>query len=92
MAEFTLHYGFYKGTIGYSFKKRACCPNIADQLKILTDRFNDSVGKYDKLQSESVIPKNCNSLLFNRIINLKRNIFSNACYIRREMLVICPVP
>ena len=68
------------------------CPNIADQLKILTDQFDDFVGKYDKLQSELVISKNCNSLLFNRIINLERNAFSNAHYIRRKMLVINPVP
>ena len=26
------------------------CSNIADQLKILTDRFDDFVGKYEKLQ------------------------------------------
>ena len=38
------------------------CSNIADQLKILTDWFNDFVGKYDKLQSELVILKNSNSL------------------------------
>ena len=70
------------------------CPNIADQLKIFTYRFDDFVGKYDdnKLQSELVISKNCNALLFNRIINLKRNAFSNAHYIRREMLMINPLP
>ena len=68
------------------------CPNIADQLKIPTDWFNDFAGKYDKLQSELVISKICNSLLFNRIINPERNTFSNAHYIRREMLVINPVP
>ena len=68
------------------------CPNIADQLRILTNRLDDFVGKYDKLQSELVISKNCNSLLFNRIINLGRNGLSNAHYIRREMLVINPVP
>ena len=70
------------------------CPNIADQLKIFTYQFDDFVGKYDdnKLQSELVISKNCSALLFNRIINLQRNAFSNAHYIRREMLVINPVP
>ena len=68
------------------------CPNIADQLKILTDQFDDFVGKYDKLQSELVISKNCISLLFNRIINLERNAFSNAHYIIRKVLVINPVP
>ena len=37
------------------------CSNITDQLKVITDRFDDFVGKYEKLQSELVISKNCNS-------------------------------
>ena len=60
------------------------CPNIADQLKILTDQFDDFVGEYDKLQSELAISKNCNFLLFNRIINLERNAFRNAQYIEKK--------
>ena len=66
--------------------------NIADQLKVLTDRFDDFASKYDKLQSELVISRNCNSLLVNRIINLERSALSNAQYIRKEMLEINPVP
>ena len=31
------------------------CLNLANQIKSLTDRFNDFVGKYEKLQSELVI-------------------------------------
>ena len=68
------------------------CSNIVDQIKILTDRFDDFVDKYEKLPSELVISWNCNSLLVNRIINLERNALSNAQYIRREMLEINPVP
>ena len=37
------------------------CSNITDQLKVITDRFDDFVGKHEKLQSELVISKNCNS-------------------------------
>ena len=66
--------------------------NIADEIKTLTNRFNDFAGKYEKLQSVLVISKNCNSLLVNHIINLERNTFSNAHYLRREMLEINPVP
>ena len=65
--------------------------NIADQIKTLTEWFDEFVGKYEKLQSEIVISKNCNSLLVNHI-NLERNALSNAQYTRREMLVINPVP
>ena len=31
------------------------CSNIADQIKTLTERFDEFVGKYEKLQSELVI-------------------------------------
>ena len=34
----------------------------ADQTKTLTNRFDDFVGKYEKLRSELVISKNCNCL------------------------------
>ena len=68
------------------------CSNTADQLKIFTDRFDDFIGKYDKLQSELVISNNCNSLLFNRIINLERETFSNPQYLRKKILVTNPAP
>ena len=68
------------------------CSNVTDQLKILTDWFDDFVGKYNKLQSELIISKNCNSSLVNRIINLERNALSNTQCIRREMLELNPVP
>ena len=68
------------------------CSNIADQIKTLTEQFDEFVGIYEKLQSELVISKNIDSLLVNRIINLERNALSNAKYIRREMLEINPVP
>ena len=54
------------------------CSNIANQLKIRTDRFDDFTGKYDKLQSELVTSKKSNFLLLNRIINLERNALNNA--------------
>ena len=68
------------------------CSNIADQIKTLKERLDEFIGKYEKLQSELGISKNCNCLLVNRIINLERNALSNAQYIRGEMLEINPVP
>ena len=41
------------------------CSNIVGQIKTITEWFNEFVGKYEKLQSELVISKNCNSLLVN---------------------------
>ena len=64
------------------------CSNIADQIKTLRDRFDEFVGKGEKLQSDLVISKNCNFLIVNSIINLERNALSNGQYIRGEMLGI----
>ena len=64
------------------------CSNIADQIKTLTDRFDEFVGKGEKLQSDLVISKNCNFLIVNSIINLERNALSNGQNIRGEMLGI----
>ena len=62
------------------------CSNISDQLKIVTDQFDDFVSKYNKLQSELVISKNCSFSLVNWIINLERDVLSNGQYIKRKML------
>ena len=60
------------------------CSNIADQIKTLTEWFDEFVGKYEKSQSELVISKNCSSLLVNHIINLERDALSNAQYEKRN--------
>ena len=75
--EIILCYGFTRAQLDTLSREQLAeelikCLNIADQLKILTHWFNDFVCKYDKWQTELVISKNCNSLLVNRIINLKR--------------------
>ena len=54
--------------------------------------FRDFIEKYDILYSELLVSKNCNSLILNRIINLKMNALNNVQYIRREMLEVNPVP
>ena len=60
------------------------CSNIADQIKTPTERFNEFVGKYEKLQSELIISKNCNSLLVNCIINLERNTFEQCSICKKR--------
>ena len=60
------------------------CSNIADQIKTPTERFNEFVGKYEKLQSELIISKNCNSLLVNCIINLERNTFEQCSIYKKR--------
>ena len=66
--------------------------DIMDQLNVLNSRFQDFVKKYNKINSELLISKNCNSLLLKRVTDLERNALNNAQYIRRETIEINPVP
>ena len=66
--------------------------DITDKLNGLNNRFDDFIKKYDELNSELLISKNCNSLLLKRITNLERNALNNAKYVRRETIEINPIP
>ena len=47
--------------------------DITNKLNSLNNRFDDFIKKYDELNSELLISKNCNSLLLKLITNLERN-------------------
>ena len=47
--------------------------DITNKLNSLNNRFDDFIKKYDELNSELLISKNCNSLLLKRITNLEHN-------------------
>ena len=66
--------------------------DISDQLNGLNSRFDDFIKKYNKLNSEFLISKNCNSLLLKRIINLECNALNNAQYVLRGTIEINPIP
>ena len=66
--------------------------DITDKLNGLNNRFEDFIKKYDELNSELLISKNCNSLLLKRITNLERNALNNAKHVRRETIEINPIP
>ena len=42
--------------------------DVSSKLSELTEKFNNFVSKHDKVYSELQIPRNCNSLLLQRII------------------------
>ena len=65
--------------------------NISSKLSDLTSRFDDSLRQYENLNSELAVSKNCNHLLTERIVQLERNVISNAEYHCRESLEINPV-
>ena len=64
----------------------------SSKLSDLTSRFDDFLRRYEILNSELTVSKNCNRLLTERIVQLERNAVSNAQYHRRESLEINPVP
>ena len=66
--------------------------DISSKLSDLTNRFDDFLRRYEILNSELTVSKNCNRLLTERIVQLERNAVSNAQYHCRESLEINPVP
>ena len=66
--------------------------DVTDKLNDLNNRFEDFIKKYDELNSQLLISKKCNSLLLKRIANLERNALNNVQYVRRETIVVNPIP
>ena len=66
--------------------------DISSKLSDLTSRFDDFLRRYEILNSELTVSKNCNRLLTERIVQLERNAVSNAQYHHRESQEINPVP
>ena len=66
--------------------------DITDQPSGLNSRFEDFIKKHDKLNSELLLSRNCNSLLLKRVVNSERNALNTAQYVRRETIEINPIP
>ena len=66
--------------------------DINDKLNGLNSRFEDFIKKYNELNSELLISKNCNSQLLKQITSLECNALNNAQYVRKETIEINPIP
>ena len=64
--------------------------DISLKLSDLNSRFDDFLRRYDILNSELTVRKNCNRLLTERFV--ERNAVCNGQYHRRESLEINLVP
>ena len=53
--------------------------DITDQLKDLTDKFDNFSKKYEELKSDLFVAKKCSSLLYSRIVQLEKNAVSTPC-------------
>ena len=52
--------------------------DISSKLSDLTSRFDDFLRRYETLNPELTVIKNCNRLLTEIIVQLERNAVSNA--------------
>ena len=63
--------------------------SILDDLK---NKFDELEAKFTKLEADANIPKNVNSKLSDRLINVERKCFVIEQYSRRECLEISSIP
>ena len=66
--------------------------DISSKLANTTTQFDDFIRRFEILSSELAVSKNCNRLLSERIIQLKRNTVNNTQYYRRELTEVRPAP
>ena len=62
--------------------------DISNQLKVSNAKSDTFAVKYEGLKSDSLITKNCNTLLHQCTIQLERNAVNNAQYHRGESLEV----
>ena len=66
--------------------------DITSKISDLTNRFDDFLRRFEVVSSDLAITKNCNRLLTERVVQLKRNAVTNVQYHRRESVELNPVP
>ena len=66
--------------------------DITDQLNGLNSWFEDYIKKYDKLNSELLVSKTCNSLQLKRVVNLERNALNTVQYVRSKTIETKLIP
>ena len=66
--------------------------SIHEDLANQTSRFDESLEKYARVESELSVSKICTKLLSKQIKTLQRNALDSSEYFRRGMIEINPVP
>ena len=66
--------------------------DITSKLSDLSNLFDDFLRRFEVVSSDLAIIRNCNRLLNERVIQLKRNAVTNAQYHWRESVEVNPVP
>ena len=66
--------------------------DITSKISHLTNRFDDTLRRFEVVSLDLAITKNCNRLLTERVVQLERNAVTNAQYHLRESVEVNPVP
>ena len=66
--------------------------DISTKIFELSNHFDDILRRFEVLSSDLAITKNCNRLLTERVIPLKKNAVTNAQNHRRESVEVNPFP
>ena len=77
---------------GELIEKLITVDDIASKISDLTNQFDDFLGRFEVASSELAIARNCNRLLSERVVQLERNIVTNAQYHQQESVEVNPVP
>ena len=64
---------------------------ITSKISDLKSRFDDFLRRFEVVSSDLAITRNCNRLLTERVVQLERNVVTNAQYHRRESVEVNPI-
>ena len=64
---------------------------ITSKISDLKSRFDDFLRRFEVVSSDLAITRNCNRLLTERVVQLERNVVTNAQYHRRELVEVNPI-
>ena len=66
--------------------------DITSKISDLTNQFDDFLRRFEVVSSDLAITRNCNRLLTERVVQLERNVVTNAQYHQQKLVEVNPVP
>ena len=66
--------------------------DITWKISDLINQFDDFLRRFEVASSDLAITRNCNRLLTESVVQLKRNAVTNVQYHRRESVEVNPIP
>ena len=66
--------------------------DITSKISDLTNQFDDFLRRFEVVSSDLAITRNCNRLLTERVVQLERNVVTNAQHHQQKLVEVNPVP